>query len=100
MQRVFRVKGELVEIDDNDIKDLFATTDEGYPEDMLTGIIQSSLLSQYVFSKVRFDNAKDTQALITASQEAHNALVNVLEYKMRQRLDEFIIEKLTETITT
>lgn len=94
--KVFRVRGELVEVSDDDIKDLFKAEDKGYPVDMLTEIIRSSLMSQYMFNKIQFDNARDSNSLLTIAQEAHDSLVHLIEYKMRQRLEQMIIDKLED----
>lgn len=94
MSRVFRLDGELVEITDDELTDMFRAEDKGYPTDLLSTIVNSCLMNVYVMSRASFDTAKDANQMLAAANEAQNTLREVLEYQMRIRLEELIAEKL------
>lgn len=74
------------------------TTDEEQGTMNIDRIIQSAILNAYVFSKARFDSSKDTQDLLTAASESQKALQLVIEYSLRDRLDQLVVERIDEML--
>jgi phosphoketolase len=68
-------------------------SDEFYDNIIRTGIMQMA-----VFSKVRFDNAKDTTELLAVAEESAKNLVEVLKYKLREREQEIIENWITREL--
>lgn len=66
--------------------------------DLLDNIISSAILTQHVYSKTRFDNARDTKELITAASLNAESLQEAIMYKLRSRQEELVIDRLEELL--
>lgn len=60
--------------------------------DLIDSVIRSGIANQYVYSKVRFDNAKDTNELYFASNENAEMLVKAVEYRLHDRVEQMLSE--------
>lgn len=67
-------------------------------DDLVGQIIQMSIMNQYVYSKVQFDNASDTSKLITIAQENQRLLETVTKSRIAPYVDRLLERKLREII--
>jgi hypothetical protein len=67
-------------------------------KELTTQIIRSCLMSTHIYSKVSFDNAKDATELNVAASEAEKALIQIVEFRMRDRLDELLIDRISRHV--
>lgn len=96
MSRVFRLEGKLVEVSDEEILEAVKAEQNGYPEDLLSQIVDSCIMSKYIYSKASFDNAKDTKQMLAAAEKCREALTSILEYQIRVRFEELVIDHLSK----
>ena len=67
-------------------------------DNLLDQVIRSAIMSQYVFSRIQFDNAKDTQSMLNASNENHEMLVVAVLQRVQPRVEEMLLERLKRDI--
>lgn len=66
--------------------------------DFLDSIIRSQIMSMHIMAKAEFNNAADTRALLLASEKCGEALIQAVDYRLRERVDQLIIERLSNTV--
>lgn len=67
-------------------------------EELLDQVIRSSVMSAALYAKVQFDNAKDSEQLITAANENSELLVNALKSKLSRYNEELLLNTLQEML--
>lgn len=67
-------------------------------DDLIEQVITSAVMNQYIYSKVQFDNAKDTTELIAAANESNRALIAAASYKLRHHAEALVAEKLKDAM--
>lgn len=67
-------------------------------DDLLDSWIKSSVMSLHVYSKVRFDNAKDTKELIDVANECSKSLVDAVRYKVHDNIEALLNEKIQDSV--
>lgn len=65
---------------------------------ILEDVLAGAIANQYIFAKVRFDNAKDTNDLIFAAEENAQLLLQIIEHMLGDRREELLIELLAEML--
>jgi hypothetical protein len=55
-------------------------------------------MTTYVYSKVRFDNAKDTRELIDASNATAELLIDAVKYRLADHVDQLVINKVESSV--
>ena len=96
MSKMYRLNGELVEVTEEELLDAVRAEDKNYPSDLLSQMVNSCILNALAYGKVGFETAKDAKQIMTAAEESHRVLREVLEYQMRIRLEELVSEQLAE----
>lgn len=65
---------------------------------LLDAAIRSAVMSQYIYSKAHFDNAKDTRALLAAAQEGGEMLINAVKYRVADRIEQLLLAKVEDMV--
>jgi hypothetical protein len=61
---------------------------------LLDKVIRSCLLNVHVYSKVKFDNAKDTQELLDAADYSGDLLIEACKHRLRPYAEEMLVDKI------
>lgn len=65
---------------------------------LLDSVIRSASLNQFVYSRVKFDNAKDTSALIEAANESNELLIMAIQAKLEGHIEQMLSEYLEKAL--
>lgn len=68
-------------------------------DDILDQVIRSAMMTSHIYGKVKFDNAKDTQELITAANENSEVLLEAVRQKVYPRIEAMLVEKLNHSLS-
>lgn len=71
---------------------------QGNENQLIDQVIAQAFMSQHVFSKVQFDNAKDATQLTVAANENADMLVSAVKIKVSRHVDELLERRLREAI--
>jgi len=67
-------------------------------DELTDQVIRSAFMTQYIYSKIAFDNAKDAMQLLEASKQNADMMVSATKYKLHRYVDEMLEMKLREII--
>lgn len=67
--------------------------------DLVNQAIVSGLMTQYMLSKIEFNNAKDTRQMMDAAQANHDMLISAVEYRIASRIEELVQERLQDCVS-
>lgn len=65
---------------------------------LIDGTIRSCVMNMHVYSKVRFDNAKDTNELIEAANQSSDLLVEAVKYKLSHQVELLVADKIQSSL--
>lgn len=66
--------------------------------ELVDSTIRGCILNAHIYSKVSFDNAKDTQELISAVEINADLLVKAVEMRISRHVEQLVVEKIEESI--